>query len=289
MRQGIYELSVLDKNGVAFGECNIDDNYYVRAVPGNEYDVKFTIHADAHGRFPYTYVICVLTIDGSQIDKGFWMDLSLYSANQPCVVNFCGTQISADTMQSFKFSELKISAAGNTISSENFDQTGKLQVAVYEARRTQKLMLREVNFGSTIATASTSIAESKKFWQKPSLATDRGSLRTHLYNYSQHHHERLRDSPDAIVKVEYHTAGHLNLLQDMHNKRNAPPAPVRDPVYVDLSLEAEAVPTAASVAAVVVDLQEVERATGGVGKVENGRKKRKRRGDTDNQVVDLTF
>ena len=256
MRQGIYELSVLDKNGVAFGECNIEDKNYVRAVPGDEYDVKFTIHADSHGRFPYTYVIYILTIDGSQIDKGFWMDLTLYSANQPCVVNFCGTQISADTMQSFKFSELKISNTRNTISYENSDQTGKLQVAVYEARRTHKLVSREVNFGSTIKTASTSIAESKKFWQQPSLATARGSLTTHLYNYPQHRHEKIRDSPDAIVKVEYHIAGHLDLLQDMHNKRHAPPAPVRDPVYVDLSLEAEVVNTAAPVPAVVVDLQE---------------------------------
>lgn len=184
------------------------------------------------------------------------MDLSFYSANQPCVVNFYGTQISADTMQSFKFSDLKLSASGSPTPSENSHQTGKLQVAVYEARRTQKLMSWEVNFGLTVITASTCIAESKKFWQQPSLGTARGSLTTRLYNYSEHHHEKVRDTPDAVVKVEYHAAGHLNFLQDMHNKRNAPPAPVRAPVHIDLSLEPEDVPAAAPAPAVVVDLQE---------------------------------
>ena len=176
MRQGIYELSVFDKSGLKFHECELDGKNYLRAEGGKEYDVHFTIHPDAAGNFPYAVVICILTIDGCQINEGYYENLRSGPLNMPRVIKFCGTQISRDSVQAFMFSDVEVSTLTNGNNSKAVDQMGHIHVAVYEAFRTQ----RPVNYNGTFNSkaAPSSIAEGKKFWQQPSLATSLGSLKT---------------------------------------------------------------------------------------------------------------
>eukprot|EP00598_Pedospumella_elongata_P009208 CAMPEP_0185001572 /NCGR_PEP_ID=MMETSP1098-20130426/71450_1 /TAXON_ID=89044 /ORGANISM="Spumella elongata, Strain CCAP 955/1" /LENGTH=57 /DNA_ID=CAMNT_0027528897 /DNA_START=518 /DNA_END=688 /DNA_ORIENTATION=- len=57
------------------------------------------------------------------------------------------------------------------------------------------------------------------------------------------------------MELRYHSAAMFDLLEEMHNERNAPPAPIAPPVHVDLSEEPDLAPAVPPTPTVFVDLR----------------------------------
>lgn len=64
MRVGLYEMQILDQNGVALPEHWIGGRCYVEAVPGQEFQVKSSIHRNNNGSFPVKSSVAILSVDG---------------------------------------------------------------------------------------------------------------------------------------------------------------------------------------------------------------------------------
>ena len=167
MRQGCYELSVVGSDGAPFEEYELDDKNFIRAESGKEYKVKFIVHRDASGEFPYSLVICVLAVDGTPIDNGIMFDIK----NGRNEMTFSGFRVNSETIQAFMFSDLSVGTSST--SSEVISKTGLLQVAVYEAERTVPAE-NPVFTPAQVSSAARTVSQNKKFWEQPSLATARG-------------------------------------------------------------------------------------------------------------------
>eukprot|EP01032_Pedospumella_encystans_P008318 gene8318-9890_t len=291
MRQGCYELLVLGGDGVKFEECEIDGKSFVRAEPGKEYKVKFIIHRNASGCFPFLHAKCVLTVDGTAVDNGRCVDLDPSRAEYCCL--FSGFRMSVDAIQALTFSEIAVGSADSTL----FDagsKAGLLQVTVFEMERSDQLANASYNW-TPVAPAVSTVSENKKFWQQPSLATTRGRELKVSASLAKFIYKKLRQVPDVTVEIQCHTGGVLDFLREQHNKLHAPSAsnssavPANTPpLHIDLSAEPEVVPKTESVALppVVVDLRQDQK------EVKIEMKRTYGRGDAykldvDTMVVDL--
>ena len=249
MRQGCYELIVLRSDDSSFEEVVVDGKNFLRAESGTEYKVKFTIHRDDFGNFPFQHAVCILSVDGTNTDSGAYLDL-LDSTFETRQVIFRGFRVDSDLLQAFVFSDL-VAGSGSV---NGISKAGMLQVSVYEAERFQP----RTNIYSPSFTAPSlrTISEDKKFWQQPSLATVRGKdLEAH---YSAADFRCMRQVPDATVSIQCHTAGVLDFLQNQRQKfhtRSSRVGVAR--VHIDLTDESNPVspePAPVPVQPVVVNL-----------------------------------
>eukprot|EP01032_Pedospumella_encystans_P008231 gene8231-9795_t len=255
MRQGCYELIVLRSDDSLFEEIVIDGKNFLRAESGGEYKVKFIIHRDDFGNFPFQHAVCILSVDGTNTDSGAYLNLNLDSTFETRQVIFRGFRVDSDLLQAFVFSDLVagIGPVNGTL------KTGLLQVSVYEAERFPPPT--HIYPPSFTAPPLRTVLEDKKFWQQPSLATVRGK---HLKApYSAADFRCMRKVPDATVSIQCHATGVLSFLQDQckkfHSRSNhlgvahahidltdesnpvsPEPAPVpKPPVVVDLCDQAQ--------------------------------------------------
>ena len=287
MRQGCFELLVFEGKGAQFDECELEGKFFVRAEPGKEYKVKFIIHRDASGKYPYEHLKCYLSVDDMYVDNYCFTLDPYYSYYQTI---FSAFRLDSETIKAFTFSSVVV-GDDKTLSNEA-TKTGLLQLTVYEAVPTEQ----EANpiCCVTLPTPSNcTISENKKFWAQPSLATASGREVKELFNPAKFDYRLLRDFPDATLTIQCHTAGVLTILQDQHNKRHAllvKPVGI-EPVHIDLSAEQDrSEPTAQLLPPTVYDLShDAEPRREIAVKMENPRATiRRARNRCGTSVVDLT-
>eukprot|EP01032_Pedospumella_encystans_P008317 gene8317-9889_t len=254
MRQGCFELLVFEGEGAKFEECELEGKSFVRAEPGKEYKVKFIIHRDASGNYPYQNIRFYLAVDGTQVDSGYCFALDpLQSAHETVISGF---RVNSETIEAFTFSGLAV--VSDPTPSQVALKAGRLEVLVYEAERTA-LAANPANCGTYAAPSTGTISDNKKFWTQPSLATTSGRKVMQAFNPAKFIYRKLRDIPDATLAIQYHTVEVLTFLQDQYNKRHALPVkPVEAAaVHIDLSVEPDlSEPTAVLVPPTVYDLSQ---------------------------------
>eukprot|EP01032_Pedospumella_encystans_P008319 gene8319-9891_t len=229
MRQGCYELLVINSDGSVFPECTLEGKTFIRVAPGQDYAVKFIVHRDASGGYPFSHVICFLTVDGHETDRGVYLNLNLDSSSNSKCAFFRGFRVDSETVQVLKFSDVTLSS--DLALCEASSKAGLLQVTVFEAERFAK----PVNANSAyvpppVAPVLNAVLEDKKFWKVPSVATIRGGNLEQLYNPVNF--RKMRQLPDATLEVQCHTAGVLDYLHDQREKFNTRSSPVG--VQIDL-------------------------------------------------------
>jgi hypothetical protein len=75
MREGQYEIIVLDDRDRPLTEEVISDRSFVTAQPGSSYHVKITVYRNKSGQFPAKYLRLGLYVDGNDVQ--YWKRLAL--------------------------------------------------------------------------------------------------------------------------------------------------------------------------------------------------------------------
>lgn len=223
MRQGPYELLVLDSNDVPYEERMLIDKPCIRAEPGKEYHVRINVYRNALGHFPAKYLRFGLYIDG--VDVQYWkrIDLSdeaLLPEDPAAPVTSCfwGFKKNVNDIRSFIFSVPDTTPHQTALSQKEYKCLGSVKLEVYEACITYGTY--ENQSGQFEAPSTQQIGENEKFWKQASLTTAAGR-RIELEKEKFRPLPRwknLRKTPDEVLVLQYHTAAMMDFLEENHHK-----------------------------------------------------------------------
>lgn len=106
MREGLYEVQLVNQHGVPFREEEIDDKSYTHASPGQEFTVKITVHRHpVSGHFPYDCLRVGLFVDGYDVQYWKRMDFTLTPSHLDSVsAVFVGFKKNTADLRAFVFS-----------------------------------------------------------------------------------------------------------------------------------------------------------------------------------------
>lgn len=140
MREGLYEVQLMDVREQPFREEVIDDKPYTHASPGHEFTVKITVHRHpVSGDFPYACIRVGLFVDGYDVQYWKRIDLQVMAPTQSSVsAIFVGFKKNTADLRAFVFS----TPAGATAEEEKSAQfkedlqkrpVGQIKVIIHEA------------------------------------------------------------------------------------------------------------------------------------------------------------
>ena len=190
MRQGCFEVSLVDANGVVFDErtLGVDRRCFVRAEPGKEYHVRINVYRNPDtGRFPVRYLRLGLYVDGCDVQYWKRLDLSneaVLPGNKLLPVSSCfwGFKKNVTELRSFIFAT-PIGEGGSKIQlSERSRATvaaelGTIRVVAFEAvlvGGTYSNTHGEHEVPGTAQLPGEGEGSCSKFWQQPSVSTAAG-------------------------------------------------------------------------------------------------------------------
>lgn len=106
MREGLYEVQLVNVNDEPFREEEIDDKTYTHAAPGQEFTVKITVHRHPiTGEFPYACLRLGLFVDGYDVQYWKRMDFTVTPAELDHVsAVFVGFKKNTADLRAFVFS-----------------------------------------------------------------------------------------------------------------------------------------------------------------------------------------
>jgi len=228
MRQGQYEILILNSDGAGYEERQMSGKTCVRAEPGKEYNVRINVYRDARGNFPAKYLRFGLFVDG--VDVQYWkrIDLSdeeLLPTNplEPVSSRFWGFKKNVNDIRSFVFSVPDTTTNSYAHSAEDYKCLGSVKLEVYEACVTYGTY--ENQSGQFEAPSTQQIGESAKFWQQASLTTAAGrkiELEKEKF-LPLPRWKNLRKVPDEVLVLQYHTASMMDFLEEhQHTLKEEP-------------------------------------------------------------------
>lgn len=200
MREGLYELILLNEKEIPFQETVIGRNTFVSVEPNQEYHVKLNVFRDQNGRFPGKYLKFGLYVDG--IDVQYWKRLDLSNEkllptdkSAPVSTCFWGFKRTSEDIRAFKFaapqnvvkvqkqdvhnrdvhtSDVRTQDNPTEHSSVRSHSLGSVKLVVYEAEQTTGWMKNQ-NGNHKTPDAPPVIDPNSKFWKQASVATCTGS------------------------------------------------------------------------------------------------------------------
>ena len=223
MRQGPYELLLLDSENVSYEERKLGDKPCIRAEPGKEYHVRINVYRNALGKFPAKYLRFGLYIDG--VDVQYWKridlsDDSLLPSDPDAPVTSCfwGFKKNVNDIRSFVFSVPDTTPHQTVLSQKEYKCLGSVRLEVYEACITYGTY--ENQNGQFEAPSTQQIGENEKFWKQASLTTAAGrkiELEKEKFRPLPRW-KNLRKSPDTELILQYHTEAMLDFLEEHQDK-----------------------------------------------------------------------
>ena len=83
MRDGLYEVQLVDEGDLPFQESCVEGTTYAHAKPGQEFAVRITVHRNPlNGEFPFNYLRLGLFIDGHDVNYWKRMDMTAAGSSQ---------------------------------------------------------------------------------------------------------------------------------------------------------------------------------------------------------------
>lgn len=220
MRQGPYELLVLNSDSVAYEERDLFGKPCVRAEPGREYHILVNVYRNNAGRFPAKYLRFGLFVDG--IDVQYWKRLDLSDTDllpthplEPVSSRFWGFKKNVNDIRSFLFSLPETSYSSSAkMENGDFKSLGSVKLVVYEASVTNGVY--ENQGGQFEAPSAQAVSEQGKFWEQASLTTAAGRqiVNTKEKFVPLPRWSNLRKVPDEVLTVSYHTASMIDFLEE---------------------------------------------------------------------------
>jgi hypothetical protein len=98
MREGQYEIIVLDDRDRPLTEEVISDRSFVTAQPGSSYHVKINVYRNKSGQFPAKYLRLGLYVDGNDVQ--YWKRLDLSDQSERHSSHCCDEERFGDSSQS---------------------------------------------------------------------------------------------------------------------------------------------------------------------------------------------
>lgn len=129
MRQGPFEMTLVDETGSPFPEEEVGGVRYALARPNSSYHVELKVYPDARGRYPADCLRFGLYVDGQ--DVKYWKRIELSAARGPAKALFWGFKQSARQIGAFVISP-EGSAAGGSIRAEVFGARPRPDCAVFQ-------------------------------------------------------------------------------------------------------------------------------------------------------------
>lgn len=178
MRDGLYEVHLIDQYGNPIAESTIEDKVYAHAAPSQEFSVRITVHKNPRtGRFPFEYLRLGLFIDGHDVNYWKRMDLTVASDQSAVSASFQGWKKNTIDLRAFVFSSPALASAEDELNPQIREEMskkplGQIKIIVHEATVSDGIFENKSGFHEM--PPAQKVSEGKKFWQQASLTTTAG-------------------------------------------------------------------------------------------------------------------
>jgi hypothetical protein len=218
MREGQYEIIVLDDRDRPLTEEVISDRSFVTAQPGSSYHVKINVYRNKSGQFPAKYLRLGLYVDGNDVQ--YWKRLDLSDEKTlpkdyslPICSIFWGFKKNTSEIRSFVFAKPGLSS--NSGSQFQESELGSVKLVIHEAKLQQGIFNN--NCGIHETPSGISLAnEDQKFWTRPSVVTSSGrkieSEREKFVPLLRW--ENASEIPLKVMTLFYHSADMMRFLKN---------------------------------------------------------------------------
>lgn len=194
MRVGLYELQVVDQNGVALPERCIGGRYYVEANPGQEFRIKSTIHKDVSGLFPVSSSAVRLHVDGKSIYHWTMNTLDQDGLNSVSHISNAGYYDGiAGQWHALKFGVVNTNANFND---SDKSKTGEVKIEFSETKTCSAYRVNHTAFPAA------PMPENNKPYKQPSLTIEPGRVISFNPPRSMLTYMRKRKEPESILQVK---------------------------------------------------------------------------------------
>ena len=199
MREGPYEIIVLDEQNKRFPEMFLNDQWIIQARPGSTYHVQINVYRDNQGLFPAKYLRLGLFVDGDDVQ--YWKRLDFSDEKQlpkdrhvPVTSIFWGFKKDTTEIRSFMFAQpststvrdntSSVSSSSNSSSSSNDNpyqtsetkkELGTIRLIVHEAKVTQGVYANNTGCHNIPSSETKKISENEKYWKQASVVTTTGN------------------------------------------------------------------------------------------------------------------
>lgn len=219
MRQGDFEILLLDSSNNLIEEKIVDNKIYGVGEPGSEYSVVVKMYRNTNGEFPVKSVRVGLYVDG--VDVQYWKRLDTTDPsktpaemNLPVTATFWGFKKSNNDIRAFVFT------APKTASNEYGDEPavelnlGNIKAEIFECRPVGGVF--DNKSGCYEVPYAHSVQEGQKFWKQASLGTTGGRQLANIEKFSPLiRWENVTDKPCEVIHYQYHSAGVLMALTNI--------------------------------------------------------------------------
>jgi hypothetical protein len=224
MREGCYEVVLVDQDGHKLDEVVINDQFYVVALPGKEYVIKIIVHEDINHSYPAENLRVGLYVDG--VDVQYWkrLDLSLISekggnATSSVHTIFHGYKKSSNDLRSFIFAKTLATSFPSSSSSSsdhiNNSSFGTIKVVIYEAIQVEGVY-QNVG-GKYEVPGQHSVNVDGKFYKQPSVTTMAGRNITETEKFIPLlRWKNKSEIPLMTLNLFYHTQEMIQFLKLFH-------------------------------------------------------------------------
>lgn len=224
MREGCYEVVLVDQDGHKLDEVMINGQFYIVAIPGKEYVIKIIVHEDlATHSYPAESMRVGLYVDG--VDVQYWkrLDLSLISerggqlaASSSVHTIFHGFKKSNNDLRSFVFAKtLATSFPSSSTDHINNSSFGTIKVVIYEAIQVEGVY-QNVG-GKYEVPGQHSVNVDGKFYKQPSVTTMAGRNIAETEKFIPLlRWQNKSDIPLTTLSLFYHTHEMIRFLRLFH-------------------------------------------------------------------------
>lgn len=223
MREGNFEILVLDEQEKLFSEEKIDTRVFITAKPHTSYHVKINVYRDNSGRFPAKYLRLGLFVDGHDVQYWKRLDLSDEKVlpkdiSLPICSVFWGFKKNTSEIRSFIFAAPSTNTAtSSSASTSSVESLGSIRLVVFEARVSSGVFQNDTAAAQAPpSTVSLAEGEGRKFWQVASLVTSSGKAvggeKEKFLPLARW--ENATATPLHTQTLHYHSADVLRLLRN---------------------------------------------------------------------------
>jgi hypothetical protein len=170
MREGEFEILVLDAKGTAYPEQLLDGRCTIGTTPGDVFTVKVTVY---QGSSTPKYYAVMLYIDGQVLY--YYHKIELLPTATEAATTFKSFPLASGAFE-LQFAEVRQTYSDNPSSNQN-QSLGTITAKIFEARpinepQEYKPVPEEIKYNAEIEANTNS--DDKKFWKVPALFTGLG-------------------------------------------------------------------------------------------------------------------
>lgn len=229
MREGPYEVIVLDERDKPLAEIFLNNQWMIQAIPGAAYHVQVNIYRDTNGKFPAKYLRLGLFVDGDDVQ--YWKRLDFSDEKKlpkdravPISSVFWGFKKNTNEIRSFVFAPPASTAhLGNQNSSSSSSSSapenkdlGTIRLVVHDAIVTQGIFANNTGVHEVPTSDTKKVSEDKKFWKQASVVTTSGKRVTSEKEkfLPLERWENCSNIPIHSLTLQYHQEDVIRLLRN---------------------------------------------------------------------------